>query len=64
MNLPHHQKATITSEQNLDKVKQDFEKIIEKYNDFHFLNKNIITMTEKLYESNKYSRTIMEGIEI
>lgn len=57
------EKIAIKSNENLENVKQGFEKIIEKYNDFHFLNREIITMTEKFYESHKEKWTIKDALK-
>lgn len=57
------EKIAIKSNENLENVKQVFEKIIDKYNDFHFLNREIITMTEKFYESHKEKWTIKDALK-
>lgn len=56
--------TAVLSRENLDKVKNAFEQIIEKYNNFYFLNRNIITLTDRLYESGRYNFTIPEALSI
>lgn len=54
--------TAVLSRKNLDKVRNAFENIIERHNDFHFLNREIITLTNQLYESGKFSWSIREAI--
>lgn len=57
------EKIAIKSNENLENVKRGFEKIIDKYNDYHFLNREIIRMTEKFYESHKEKWTIKDALK-
>lgn len=57
------EKIAVKSIENLENVKQGFERIIDKYDDFHFLNREIITITEKYYESHKEKWTIKDALK-
>lgn len=58
------EEIAILSKENLSKVKSAFERIIFKYNNFYFLNRNIITFTDKYYESGRYNLSIREAVEV
>jgi hypothetical protein len=54
----------ILNKDNLEKVTKAFEKIVEQNNDYHFLNRRIMSMTDKYYESGRFSREIKEALKM
>lgn len=57
------EETAIMNSENLEKVTKAFEQIIEKNNDYHFLNRKIISMTDRFYESGRFNRTIKEALK-
>lgn len=58
------EETAIMNIDNLEKVTKSFEKIVEQNNDYYFLNGRIISMTDKYYESGRFSREIKEALII
>ena len=54
--------TAVLSRESLEKVNVVFERIIKKHDKYHFLNRELITMTERLYESNRYNWSINEAL--
>lgn len=54
--------TAVLSRESLEKVNVAFERMIKKYDKYHFLNRELITMTEQLYESSRYNWSINEAL--
>lgn len=49
---------------NLEKVTKALEDIIDKNNNFHFLNRRIISITDRFYESGHFNYTIKQALKL
>ncbi|KAF5059492.1 hypothetical protein DSECCO2_335570 [anaerobic digester metagenome] len=57
------EETAVMNNENLEKVTKAFEQIIEKNKDYHFLNRRIMLMTDRFYESGRFNRTIKEALK-